>query len=542
MARNIVITAFAGSTPRRADHLTPKGSAIRAVDCKLWHGTLESWREPLLLHEVASDTKSIYQAFDDCCWAESTKCASYAEGSVEQRHVFATDYNDYEYPVRIVFDASCEPTVYRLGLPCPDERPSALGTQAFSKAAEPRQYAYQFEDSFGNRSALSEPSEEVVVAEGTAVQVSGWVIPTGGWDIQKIRIYRSVVAFESSLKEGENRVDAAWMLVDTIAPTQLSYVDTKFNIDLDEALEEDSVEPPPAGLKGIIWVESMNCLAGFSGREVYFSENNNYHNWPHKITLDDRVKAICESNDIIYAATDGAPYTIAGAVDCKDAGCRKAVRMPEGLPLVGAGFRSMVAVPSGVVYPTHTGLVYMAGRSVPSIITSNYYAPDDWQALHPDTARIAYHAGRIFAFFRNGGFSMAIRDGAGTNGDTDNHTELSLRPDEVLVTRTGRFIIRDGTNVLEWDRGRAKLPHLYEGGEYLLGVPFNFGAAQVIMEPGAEVFELFCDDYPVLAEPLSISDHFALPLWATGQFFRWRLTGTATVKMVGLAPSTKELM
>lgn len=184
----------------------------------------------------------------------------------------------------------------------------------------------------------------------------------------------------------------------------------------------------------------------------------------------------------------------------------------------------------------------MSGKSVPAIITSPYYAPDDWQALHPDTARTAYHAGRIFAFFRNGAFSMAVRDGAGTNSDTDNHTELSARPDEVFTTRTGRLIMRLDTRVVEWDRGRNKLPHLYEAGEVLLGVPFNFGAAQVWMEPGAELFELFCDDYPVLSETLTLSDHFALPLWATGQAFRWRLSGTATVKMIGLAPSTKELL
>jgi hypothetical protein len=540
MARNIVTNVFSGSTPRQADHLVRNGAATRAVDCKLWHGTLESWRSTRKVHEVASNAKSIYQAFN-CCWMESSKCASWAEGSTEQQHVFATNYNDYPYPVRITFDALCDPTVYRLGLPCPEGRPAAMGVESFSKGAVPRQYAYQYVDSFGNFSALSEPSEEVIVEDGSSVQVSGWTIPAGGWDVQEIRIYRTVTGYESPLKESENTVDAAWMLVDTIPATQLSYVDTKIDFDLTESLGEDFVEPPPATLKGMTWIQSMNCLAGFDGRYLYFSQNNNYHNWVHKIQLDDTVRAIVESNDIIYVATDGAPYVVPGAVDCKDAGCRRAIRMPEALPIVGAGFRSMTAVPSGAVYPTHHGLVYMGGRNAPIIITSSHYAPDDWQALHPDTAKIGYHLGRLFCFFRMGAFCMAIKDGAGTNAELEHHTELSLRPDEIFVTRTGRLLLRFGASVEEWDRGNTLLPHTYESSESLIGVPFNFGALQVLMAPGSERIQLYCDDFPALDESLFQSDHFALPLWATGQSFKWVLSGTAKVKMVSLAPSTKEL-
>lgn len=540
-ARNIVTDRFSGSTPRLADHLTAKGAAVKALDCKLWHGTLESWRSPREVHVAAANTKSIYHAFS-CCWLESSKCASWAEGSAEQRHVFATEYNDYPYPVRLILDPlTCDTEVLRLGLPVPDERPTATAAQTYSKAAVPRQYAYQFVDSLGNLSSLSEPSEEIVVEDGSPVLVSGWDTPAGGWDIQSIRIYRIVVAFESSLKEGENKVDAAWMLVDTIPATSLSYTDTVSDYALFDALQEDVVEPPPEGLRGITWIKSMNCLAGFSGRTLYFSENNNYHNWAHRLLLDDNIKAIVESNDIIYVATDGAPYVVSGAADCKDAGCRRAVRMAESLPLVGSGYRSMVAVPSGAVYPTRTGLVYLSNRNAPAILTSPFYAPDDWQALHPDTAKIKYHLGRIFAFFRNGAFCMAIRDGAGTNGELDLHTELSLRPDELHVTRTGRLMLRTGTSVAEWDQGTTLMPHTYESGEVLLGVPFNFGALQVMMDPGSETIELYCDDYPALDEQLYQSDHFALPLWATGQEFRWVLKGTARVKRVSLAPSTKEL-
>jgi hypothetical protein len=541
MARNLITASFAGSTPRRAEHLTPNGQAVKALDCRLSDGSLDSWREPRQIDTVPANTKSVYQAFN-CCWLQSTKCASWAEGSVDQRHVFATQYNEFDYPVRIVLGEMCEPTVLRLGLPCPAERIVATAAATFNKGSAPRQYLFQFEDSLGNLSAASEPSDAVVVQEGASVQLSGWAVPTGGWDIQKIRIYRSVAGTETTpFQESGNKIDSAWMLVDTIPASQASYTDSKFDADLIDALAEDEVEPPPAGLRGMTWIRTMNCLAGFVGRELFFTENNNYHNWAYKIKLDDTVKALCEVNDRIYVATDGAPYMVPAAVNCENAGCRQAVRMPESLPLVGGGFRSMIALPSGAIYPTHSGLVYMSGNRAPAILTAKHYAPEDWQALHPDTAKLGYHEGLVFAFFRKGAFCLAVQDGAGTAAETEQHTELSLRPDEVFTSRLGRLYLRFGTDVKEWNRGVAKMPHRYESGESLAGVPFNFGAAQVLMELGTETVQVFVDGDEALNETIFKNEHFPLPMWATGQEWRWVLTGTANVKMVGLAPSTKEL-
>lgn len=540
MARNLVTSSFTGSTPRRAEHLTPVGQAVRALDCKLTDGTLASWRTPADVRELAEGTRSVYQAFN-CCWLESSVCAHWAEGSVEQRHVFVSGYNEYSYPVRLVLDDECNPTVLRLGLPCPAERAVATAATVYSKAAVPRQYVYQFVDSLGNVSAISEPSEPVVVEEGSAVQVSGWAIPAGDWDIQKIRIARSVSGLDSSLKEAENKIEGAWMVVDEIDATLTSYVDAKFDADLFDAAVEDEVEPPPEGLQGMTWIRSMNCLAGFMGRALYFSENNNYHNWAYRIDIDDTVKAITESNGIIYVATDGAPYIVRGESDCANAGCRRAVRMPQSLPLVGSGYRGMAAIPGGAVYATHIGLALLSGDSVPSIITRTHYSEDDWQAMRPDTCKVGYHDGRLFCFLRKGAFMLAIKLGASATGDTEHHTELSLRPDEIFVSRSDRLYLRFGDALREWNRGTTLMPHRYESGHALIGVPMGFGAAQVWMAPGQEQFEVFVDGYPALSETLTTSDNFPLPLWAVGQEIFWVLSGTANVKMVSIAPSSKEL-
>lgn len=538
--RPFIVQAFKGSVPRRAAHLTPVGEAAVAMDCRLWHGTLESWREPLQRFELASTTKTSYETIG-CCLLESSTCAHFAEGAAETRHVFATGYNGIAHPVRLVLDDTCTPTVLRLGLPCP-ENPPVADTAATTpgKGHAPRQYLYVYKDRFGNRSAASAPSNNVIVGEGQAVMVSGWSVPTT-WDIQAIEIYRTVVGFESVIKEGENTLDATWMLVGEVPPTATSFTDTKHNADLTEALEADVVEPPPEGLTGITWVQSMNCLAGFVGRELWFSENNHYHNWRHKILLDDTIRAIVESNEIIYVATDGPPYVVPGAVDCKDAGCRKAIRHAEGLPLVGSGHRSMVGVPSGAVYPTHDGIVYLSGNRPPIILTSAFYAPDDWQRLHPETAKLAYHMGRLYCFARNGAFCLSLRDGATTASDLDAHTSLSLRPLEVWASRTGRLLLHIGNNMVEWDRGVKRMPHHYVLGSLLFGTYTPFGAAQVTMHTGSERVRIECDGMDVFDETLAKTEDFALPRWTDGLEYKVTLTGTATVKRFSMAASTKEL-
>lgn len=547
MPRDFTAKTFAGSTPRREPHLVPVEQAARAVDCRLESGALDSWRTPRPLYTVPEGTKSVYQTFG-CCWLTSTKCAHWAEGSVEQRHVFATQYNDYAYPVRIVLDDECAPTVYRLGLPCPTTRPTTnLPTDTGSKlsgankGAASRHYAYQFEDSFGQRSSLSEPSLDVMVTDGSAVMVSGWLVPSG-WDIQNVIILRTAEGFDSATQQGTNALDATWMEVARVSAAALSYVDSRKARDLDDALIEDVVTPPPADLRGMTWIRSMNCLAGFVGRELWFSENNQYHNWAYRLLLDDAVKAIVESNGTIYVATDGAPYVVTGASDCANAGCRQAIRLSEPQPLVGGGFRSMVALPSGAVYPTHQGLVYLSGNRAPVILSAQHYGQEDWHALHPDTMRGAYFEGRLYLFFRMGAFCLAIREGAGTAAETDHHTSLSLTPDEVFVSRTGRLLFRTGTQVSEWDRGDQRMPHYYEGALLQTGVPFNFGALQLVLDPlGPETVQFIVDEFVELNETAHTSEVFTLPMWATGQRFQWVLAGTGRVTRIGVAPSLKEL-
>jgi hypothetical protein len=544
MTRALRVSTFHGSVPRRAAHLTPLGHAARAIDCRLDDGALASWRTPRVVDTLAPGVKSVHMS-GHCCRVDST-CSntSWAEGPAPLSHVFATQFSDKPWPVRIAFDDMCTPTVTRLGLPCPAERLDAQAPpEAIGKGTTPRQYIYRWRNAYCEESSPSPPSQQLLVADGTAVQLSGWVLPPAAeeWPIVQLAIYRSVSGFESATRVSENKIDAAWMLVDVIDAADVSYLDTKRDADLYEAMDDGRADPPPADLRGVVQVDGANTLVGFVGRDVVFSHNGQPGSWPYRLRLDDTVRGLAESGGVVYVATDGHPYVITGEASCDAAECRRVQRMPEALPLVGC-CTSMSPVPGGAVYPSHDGLVLMSGNQAPRLITASHYAARDWQALHPDTVKAAYHMGRLFVFARNGAFILGVNVGATTNAqDTAHHTELSLRPQAAWVTRTGRLLLRLGDSVVEWDRGATLMPHRYESGDVLAGVPVGMGAAQVLMAPGDERLQVYVGGVLAADDTFMGDGVVSLPLWAVGQSFRFVLTGTAHVYSVSIAPSTKEL-
>lgn len=531
------IKKFGGSTPRMADHLLGETVAGLALDCKLWHGTLESWREPLHVRHLEPGVAT--SALFDCCWVDFDSNVDLAFGPVTCRQLFSTGAQDW--PAVHQFDDECNMTVRRLGVPCAYKAPNVFGGSASGKSTEGRSYAYQYRNAAKERGALSMASVAKLVTDGQSVVVSGWEIPDASWGVTHVRIYRAVAGHQTG-REAGNVLDTTWMFVGEAAIGAPSFTDNKFNEDLIEALEEDVADPPPPDLRGMIWIESMNVLAGFVGKRVYFSENNSYHQWPYFIDLDDNVCALAESNGTIYAATDGAPYAITGAVDCANAGCRKAVRLPAAYPMVGCGNRRMAAMPQGAVYPTHDGLVALSGTSVPVLLTQPLYAPDDWHRLYPESIIPVHFNGRLFVFARERGFVLTLGNGSESGWPLDAHSELSDHDvTDAFVSRTGDFYIVKSDAVYQWDRGPILRRHHWKSPELVAPTMLNFGAARLWHEHGEEQVKITVDGRTAIDRGVVSSRVFRLPMWAEGSVWRVELEGTAKVKLFSMATSMKEL-
>lgn len=541
---DFTVNRFSGSTPRLASHLIQPGAAKRAVDCKLSSGQLDSFREPLKVRDVAETTATMFQ--HDCCWLEFDTCVDIAVGSVSCQQLFATGIEDYPYPVTITLEGGelCQPNIRRLGLPCPTRGPAVMPgavPPAVDKDQEGRSYAYQYVNSSGERSALSPGSRAENLHDGQTVVVSGWQQPDVSWDVISVRIYRTVTGHQSGKEQG-NLPDTHWMFVAEVGINAGSFIDNLFNDELLEALEEDIATPPPAGLQGIVWIESMNTLAGFIGNRIYFSENNKYHHWPHHMDLDDNVCAIVESRGVIYVATDGRPYVITGAVDCHNAACRSAVRLPGNFPMIGCGNRRMAKTASGAVYPSLKGLVSLSGNSMPALATWGFYSEDDWQEIMPESITPVEVGGRLYVFATNGAFTMQAQNGAESGWDFDLHSDLSDRGvRDAFVTRTGEFYILKEDGLWLWNQGEELRPHLWESHVHATAVPIGFGAGHLNFDFGAESVKIEVDGRTVIDREVLSTRVFRLPMWAFGNRWKFILTGTSRVSLLSMAPAMRNL-
>lgn len=528
---------FGGSTPRLAPHLLGESVAGEARDCKLWHGTLDSWRELLFVRSIDTGVRTSY--LYDCCWLDFDSCVDIAFGPVTCRTLFTT--GDQEWPAAVEFGDDCAPTIRRLGVPCGDTAPAIVAAAGFSKDSEGRSYAYQYRNAKGEKGSLSQGSVSRLLRDGQSVVVSGWDVPDASWGVTHVLIYRTVSGRETG-REPNNQLDTTWMLVGEVAVGAPSFTDTKFNDDLFEAIEQDIADPPPAALRGITYVESMNMLTGYVKNRLYFSENNSYHEWPYHLDLDDNICGIAENNGVLYVATDGAPYVVTAAVECKGAGCRKAVRMPVKFPMVGCGNRRMAKITQGVVYPTHDGLVAMQSTGVPELFTTPLYAPDDWHKLLPESVVPVAHNGFLFVFGRGGSFVLKLANGPETGWALDTHSTLSdTDVVDAFVSRTGDFYVVKPGAVYLWDKGDTLRPHHWVSPEIVSPVPIAFGAAHLYHKGGAENVTLSVDGREVINRPVLSARVFRLPMWADGTRWRVTLDGTATVSLFSMATSMKEL-
>lgn len=540
---NISFKKFGGSRPRLDDHLLGETQAAYALNARFEHGSLDAWREPRPIHAGTAGHQTAFQ--HGCCWFTYPTCVDYALGSVSCADQFFLA-GRVGYPERaVVNQETCEVTYHRLGLPCPTqvlEVNTALLT--YDKDSTGYSYAYQYVNRFHEVSALSPATEAVLMKDGSTAVLSGWAVPDASWDVSSIRFYRTVSSVGASMTapDANNTPDTTWMLVGETDINAVAFTADGWAEEMETALQEEIVMPPPENLRGITWVGSQNTLAGFVGNRVYFTENNQYHNWRHFLELDDNICAIAEVNNHLYVMTDGRPYVIAATANCKQAHLREAMRLPVALPMVACGNKHVGILPQGVVYPSHDGLVMLAGQSLPSLITNSFYAPENWHQLKPHTVVPETHSGKLFVFGQGGSFVLGFSDGIEPGWDLDTHSELS--DTDVVDTFKSRhgdlfFLKQDGT-VYQWNRGDTLRPYEWHSPVSRHGMPMAYASLQMMIRNGFVDSQVFFDDELAFDETLYSSDVSPLPMWSIGYDWQIRLRGTANVSLVSLASSMRD--
>lgn len=535
---DLSISNFSGSVPRLADHLLSKGMAAEAIDCKLATGQLDSFREPKVI-EAAPPTAVTLRFYGNCDFDTSATCVDWAQAGSRCERFFST--GDTPYPVTgLVGEVS-----HRLGVPCPTRAPVVTqqgGEDGHDKDKEGRSYAYQYVNIYGEAGSLSPGSKALNTSELKHHLIEGWEIPGSEWGVTLVRIYRTVNGHETG-REEVNIFDTAWMLVAEIPVGSGFFLDDLLNEELIEAADTEDAPPPPAHLNGITLMEAQDTLMGYTGNRIYFSAANNFHSWPHYVELDDKVCGIIESNGLLYAATDGRPYVINAIADCEGAACRDVVRLPGNYPKLGCGNRTMGKVRAGAVYPTHDGIVLLAGKSAPLLLTWNLYTAEQWQLMQPHTAVPVEHGGRLFVFMAGGSFAVRSPESAEQGWDNDFHTGLSDTDiiDAYATPSGDLYILRRGGEIALWDKGEELRPHRWVSNEFVLPTDRSLGAGRMHFEHGSETLKVQVDGRKVLDRSVVSSRVFRLPMYATGSRWRFTLEGTALVSLVSLATAMQDL-
>lgn len=545
----IKMDRFGGSTHKNAPHLIAPPYASYALNCKFDRGMLSSFRDVQPIVEDDSMRLEYGEKWIQvgCCWIKVPLCTDFTDGPLQCSTYYFTGRNSY--PEEGILDpVTCEIEWYRLGLPCPPSAPSVEWEDedctptdcqdgCLDKDAEARVYVYQYVNSRGQRSAVSPPSDVKIVNDGTQAIVSGWSKPDSSWDVASVRIYRSVSGYSPNENKANNTFDTQYMFVGEVPITQQYFVDNLINYELRDALEEDHLlMPPPANLRGIHRINNMNVLVGFAGNSLYFTRNNKWHDWSIEIALDDNIRAIAVSGDMVYVATDGVPYVVVGVADCDQAECRQVMKHTTHYPYIGCDNNGMIEVSGGAVYPTHEGLVYLRKEAEPSLITSGLYSTEQWQQLQPDTVKPVFYKGTLFLFFRTYACALVL------SGEHNLHTSLSdTGVVYAFVARTGEMYLEKYDNTYLWGRANYKRPHKWRSPELHTGRRIGFAAISVTTEQGAEFVKIEMDNRVIIERDVRPSYPMALPLWATGEKHYIELSGVADVSFVSLATSVEEL-
>ena len=555
---NLLYRNFKGLMPRYDSHLLGDGFATTAKDVNLWHGTLRPFREKKLCKALRESTKSVF--YDNCCWKEFDKCVEFTRMNTTCGRQVVTGL--YDYPATSCSD-ECNPKWIRLGLPSPKgtlnvERLDPLKEitdcyaenliDAIDYKRVSRTYVYTYVNSCCDEGPPSYPSEHIDVDDGSRVMLSGFTTPPAEYDVNKIRIYRLASGFDQtnttidSFMIDDKNALSEFYLVAEVDINAGAYVDDKHDYELGYALESQEYAEPPKDLRGIISVDGTQ-LAGYTGgNKIRFSTPNFPHAWQEadELTIPDTVQGIIEFNHDVIVLTCGAVYVVEPIADCKTVGCRKVTKTLEDYPLISCcGGHGYTMTPKGVVFVSVEGLILTDGFRATNI-TSPYFAPDDWQALHPDRMSVVYNRDSIYFFSDVAGYCLQFPVSL-TAWENSNLIELSDRPKFAISANDEMYLIeKDGA--YRWDKGDKYRPYEWVGKKEISHTQINFAGAKVSRYNNGDVtFTLTGDDILIKEYRPIQPEKFRLPSGRRDIEFQVGLKGTAEVYQVEVSTSYREL-
>lgn len=384
-------------------------------------------------------------------------------------------------------------------------------------------YVYTYVNDWGWESAPSPVSAQVDRAPTGTTTISGFSsVPTGNYNVNRIRVYRTQAGTDGSAQ--------FFFLLETAYPASTA---TDSNQALGEVCPTINWLSPPADLSFLtpLW---NGMLAGISGNSVRFCEAYTPYAWPiayDVVPPDGRPVALGVFGQSLLVLTTGRPLLVAGSSpDAMD-------QQPLDLSQACVSARSVVSMGHGVAWASNDGLMWYGSGGAKNL-TAGLMTREDWLALVP-----ASISGRMY----EGLYFGSYNDGSGAKGfliDPSNPQGLFFLDAGYPVAHFDElqdqlYVLSSG-NVQRWDSG-APMTVTFKSKVFRQTAPSTFACAEVVADAYPVTFKLFADGVLRHTESVVSREPFRLPSGFRAMDWQLEISGTQPVQAVVMASSMSEL-
>lgn len=552
----ISVKLFGGIAPAIDPRMLPDHAAQVATGCDLNRGVLRGLRGTSFVSTpTKAGTKQTIYRFgqtgndETLYWFHWLDDVDVVKGQIigdtEERTYFTGD-STFGHPrvtkasIAVIGGTNYPMASYRLGVPAPGDQyspsataPSGTLSGVGNGTVETRAYVYTWVTVDGEEGAPSLPFE-IDAQDGQTVSLSNLSTAPAGYNINRKRIYRTVVGFTTG---------ADYQFVAEISDAVTTYVDTKKAEDLGETISTIDYAVPPAGLLGFRNLPN-GIVAGFIGSDVMFCEPYRPYAWPEKYRtpVDYPIVGLGVYGETLVVLTRGNPYVMFGSDP--NAIISKKLDIQEAC----VSKRSIVEMGWGVMWASPNGLC-QAGAGGTGLMTEKLIDKEYWQSLNPQSIRGYLYDGKYIGFYDNG-----------TPGGFIFDPTSDLQPFSFFSTyATAGFndLVRDslylqvGSNIVQFD-DNTRISYTWRSKRFETAEMTNFGWARMEIDASPVTFKLYARDVNpssgthnqmVLRHTKVVGNNepFRLPGNFLSDAWEIQLEGSVPVRAVYLAHSVEEL-
>lgn len=398
----INLQQFAGLVPKVSDRQLPANHAATADNTQLYSGEVRGLREPQTAADLSAEiftVKRAYRLEDGSTSIVDTlgDWVAFDESEVNFiRGALVNDTFDRYYAAGGTLDPLVDTATnwaaggggIDLGVPTPTVAPT-VAAPASGSTDETRAYVYTFVNEWGEESA---PSPASVVDTGDitgtwALSAMQTAYPGAGTHkaIDATRIYRTVTGTSS----------VNYRFVAELDPSAATYNDNESvdTVSLNESLPSNEWGLPPSGLQGIVNMAN-GIMAGFVGRDLYFSEPYRPHAWPvnYVLSTENDIVGLGVYQSGIVVCTTSNPYVATGSHPSSII----LTKLDDVEPC--QSFRSIVNGLDGVTYASQNGMILVNQQGARNVVAP-LLTRNEWrQEYSPSTTNSASDGSRTLAF------------------------------------------------------------------------------------------------------------------------------------------------